>query len=75
LHNKGIANGTKIPHNLTYKGHQITISPSSTENLLCVTCLPQGMQEHDFTELVSSVGTVNYSFLMRSEKTGEYSLN
>uniref|UniRef100_A0A6A7FUY5 Ribonucleoprotein PTB-binding 2-like n=2 Tax=Hirondellea gigas TaxID=1518452 RepID=A0A6A7FUY5_9CRUS len=60
----------KIPSSLTYKGHQISISPSSTENLLCVSSLPDETSEDEFTDLVSGFGNITYCFLMRSERTG-----
>ncbi|XP_063601909.1 ribonucleoprotein PTB-binding 1-like [Penaeus indicus] len=55
----------------TFRGHKVTISPSNTEGLLCVSRLPLDHTEEDFAGLVGSLGEVSYCFLMRSEKTGE----
>lgn len=55
----------------TIRGHKISLSPSPTENLLCVARLPRDLLDDEFKELVSSYGPVRRCFLLYSDKTGE----
>jgi hypothetical protein len=54
----------------TIRGHKISLSPSPTENLLCVARLPRDLLDDEFKELVSSYGPVRRCFLLYSDKTG-----
>lgn len=56
----------------TIRGHKISLSPSPTENLLCVARLPRDLLDDEFKELVSSYGPVRRCFLLYSDKTGSH---
>lgn len=55
----------------TIRGHKVSLSPSPSENLLCVARLPRDLDEEEFRDLVASYGDVRRSFLLYSDKTGE----
>ena len=58
-------------HDYTIRGHKVTLTPSLTDNLLCVARLPRDLSEQEFHQLVSAFGEVRRSFLLYSDKTGK----
>lgn len=53
------------------RGHKVTVSPSPSDNLLCVARLPRDLLDDEFKELVAPFGPVKRCFLLYSDKTGE----
>lgn len=58
----------------TIRGHKVTLTPSLTDNLLCVARLPRDLSEHEFKHLVSNFGEIRRCFLLYSDKTGNASI-
>lgn len=55
----------------TLRGQRVPVTPTSSENMLCVGRLPLSLTEQEFKALVEQYGVVKTCFLMISEKTGE----
>lgn len=54
------------------RGQRVPVSPTPTEMMLCVARLPLTYTETQFTALVKTYGDIYRSFLMISEKTGNF---
>lgn len=52
------------------RGHKVTVSPSTSDNLLCVNRLPRDLVDDEFKDLVAAYGPIRRSFLLYSDKTG-----
>lgn len=53
------------------RGQRVPVTPTPSENMLCVGRLPLSLTDQEFKSLVEQYGMIKTCFLMISEKTGD----